>query len=170
MPYREKAVEKLYWSIGEVGEELGVNASLIRFWEKQFGTIKPKRTGKGDRLYTRKEIDQLKRIQHLVKEKGYTLNGAKEQLRKLDEPETPEVRVDTQELRQRLLVRRVGLDPRDAGGHGRLADVGDRDLVGRQRTGEIGGDDAALRASAQHEDLHAGPPQRSRHAAQTVLE
>ena len=47
MPYREKTVEKLYWSIGEVGEELGVNASLIRFWEKQFDTIKPKRTGKG---------------------------------------------------------------------------------------------------------------------------
>ena len=109
MPYREKTVEKLYWSIGEVGEELGVNASLIRFWEKQFGTIKPKRTGKGDRLYTRKEIDQLKRIQHLVKEKGFTLNGAKEQLRKQEEPEPVEARIDTGELRERLLAVRASL-------------------------------------------------------------
>lgn len=109
MPYRERTVEKLYWSIGEVGEELGVNASLIRFWEKQFGTIKPKRTNKGDRLYTRKEIDQLKRIQHLVKEKGFTLNGAKEQLRRQEEPEPVELRIDTQELRERLLAVRASL-------------------------------------------------------------
>jgi len=89
MPYREKTVEKLYWSIGEVGVELGVNASLIRFWEKQFGTIKPRRTSKGDRLYTRKEIDHLRTIQHLVKEKGFTLNGAREQMRN-NEPTPPD--------------------------------------------------------------------------------
>ena len=82
MPYKEKAVEKLFWSIGEVAAELGVNTSLIRYWEKEFGNIRPKRTGKGDRLYTRKEIDLLKRIQHLVKEKGFTLQGAREQLRR----------------------------------------------------------------------------------------
>lgn len=81
MPWKEKTVEKLYWSIGEVAEELGVNTSLIRYWEKEFNSIRPKRTGKGDRSYTRKEIDQLRRIQHLVKEKGFTLQGAKEQLR-----------------------------------------------------------------------------------------
>ncbi|MEO8590956.1 MAG: MerR family transcriptional regulator [Flavobacteriales bacterium] len=110
MPYVERTVEKLYWSIGEVGVELGVNTSLIRFWEKQFGTIKPKRTGKGDRLYTRKEIDQLKRIQHLVKEKGFTLNGAKEQLRKSEEPAPPpEARTDVNALRDRLLQVRARL-------------------------------------------------------------
>jgi len=102
MPYKEKTVDKLYWSIGEVAGELGVNTSLIRYWEKEFGTIRPKRTGKGDRLYTRKEIDQLKRIQHLVKEKGFTLHGAKEQLREADGPE-PRARTDrSRELLQRL--------------------------------------------------------------------
>jgi murein DD-endopeptidase MepM/ murein hydrolase activator NlpD len=50
MPYKEKTIEKLYWSIGEVAEQLGVNTSLIRYWEKEFGTLRPKRTGKGDRL------------------------------------------------------------------------------------------------------------------------
>ena len=105
MPYRERTVEKLYWSIGEVAVELGVNASLIRYWEKEFGTIKPKRTGKGDRLYTRKEIDQLKRIQHLVKEKGFTLSGAKEALRK-SEPPTADERTA---LRDRLLSVREQL-------------------------------------------------------------
>jgi DNA-binding transcriptional MerR regulator len=81
MPYKEKTVEKLYWSIGEVATDLDVNTSLIRYWEKEFGMIRPKRTGRGDRLYTRKDIELLKRIQHLVKEQGFTLSGAKEQLR-----------------------------------------------------------------------------------------
>lgn len=81
MPYKEKSVEKLYWAIGEVATELEVNTSLIRYWEKEFGMIRPKRTGRGDRLYVRKDIELLKHIKHLVKEKGFTLQGAKEQLR-----------------------------------------------------------------------------------------
>lgn len=101
MPYKERTIEKLYWSIGEVAAELGVNASLIRYWEKEFGTLRPRRTGRGDRLFTRKDIEQLQKIQHLVKEKGFTLNGAKEQLRR-SEPMSPAA-TDTQtELRQRL--------------------------------------------------------------------
>ena len=84
MPYKEKTVEKLYWAIGEVATELDVNTSLIRYWEKEFGMIRPKRTGRGDRLYVRKDIELLKRIKHLVKEKGFTLQGAKEQLRSGD--------------------------------------------------------------------------------------
>ena len=62
MPYKEKTVERLYWSIGEVAEQMGVNTSLIRYWEKEFGMIRPKRTGRGDRMYTSKDIDLLKRI------------------------------------------------------------------------------------------------------------
>lgn len=81
MPYKERTVDKLYHSIGEVAERLGVNTSLIRYWEKEFGTLRPRRNGKGDRLYTMKDIAQLERIHHLVKEKGFTLNGAKEMLR-----------------------------------------------------------------------------------------
>lgn len=113
MPYKEKTVEKLYWTIGEVAGELDVNASLIRYWEKEFGMIRPKRTGRGDRLYQRKDIDLLKRIQHLVKEQGFTLQGAREQLRKgsQDGP-APDVH---EELRNRLLdVRSRLLSLREA--------------------------------------------------------
>jgi len=92
MPYKEKTIEKLFWSIGEVAEELGVNTSLIRYWEKEFGTIKPKRTGRGDRLYTSKDIDLLRRIHHLVKDRGFTLQGAREALRRSEPP--PQDRIE----------------------------------------------------------------------------
>lgn len=108
MPWKEKTIEKLYWSIGEVAEQLAVNTSLIRYWEKEFGTIRPKRTGKGDRLYTRKDIEQLHRIQHLVKEKGFTLQGAREQLRKSDAVETA-ASLDVEQVRDRLLHLRSKL-------------------------------------------------------------
>lgn len=100
MPYKEKTVGRLYWSIGEVAEEMGVNTSLIRHWEKEFGMIRPKRTVRGDRQYTRKDITLLKRIQELVKEQGYTLQGARELLRR---SESGDHGFDPQqELRQRL--------------------------------------------------------------------
>ena len=73
--------EKLYFSISEVSSMLNVNASLIRFWEKEFEIIKPKKTNKGNRQFTKSDIDSLKLIYYLTKEKGFTLNGAKEQLK-----------------------------------------------------------------------------------------
>lgn len=69
--------EKLYYSIGEVAQAFNVNASLIRFWEKEFDSISPKKNKKGDRFFTPKDIENFKIIFHLVKEKGYTLEGAK---------------------------------------------------------------------------------------------
>lgn len=69
--------EKLYYSIGEVAQAFNVNTSLIRFWEKEFDSISPKKNKKGDRFFTPKDIDNFKIIFHLVKEKGYTLEGAK---------------------------------------------------------------------------------------------
>jgi DNA-binding transcriptional MerR regulator len=81
MPYREKKVEKLYYSIGEVAEMFKVNASLIRFWEKEFEVIKPKKNKKGNRFFTVQDIDNIRLIYHLVKEKGHTLNGAKKKLK-----------------------------------------------------------------------------------------
>jgi DNA-binding transcriptional MerR regulator len=81
MPYREKKVEKLYYSIGEVAEMFKVNASLIRFWEKEFEVIKPKKNKKGNRFFTIQDIDNIRLIYHLVKEKGLTLNGAKKKLK-----------------------------------------------------------------------------------------
>ena len=73
--------EKLYYSIGEVAEMFDVNTSLIRFWEKEFDIIKPQKNKKGNRLFTKKDIENFRVIYHLVKDKGYTLQGAKEHLK-----------------------------------------------------------------------------------------
>ena len=81
MAYKEKEIEKLYYSIGEVAEIFTVAPSLIRFWESEFDIIKPKKNRKGNRQFTREDIDNVRTIYHLVKEKGFTLQGAKEMLR-----------------------------------------------------------------------------------------
>ena len=69
--------DKLYYSIGEVAKAFNVNASLIRYWEQEFPIIKPKKNKKGNRYFTPEDIKNLKIIYHLVKEKGYTLDGAR---------------------------------------------------------------------------------------------
>jgi len=81
MAYKEKEIEKLYYSIGEVAEQFNVAPSLIRFWETEFDILQPKKNRKGNRQFTREDIDQIRVIYHLVKEKGFTLNGAKEMLK-----------------------------------------------------------------------------------------
>jgi DNA-binding transcriptional MerR regulator len=81
MPYKEKKVEKLYYSIGEVARMFEVNTSLVRFWEKEFDIIKPKKNKKGNRFFTKQDIENFQLIYHLVKEKGMTLNGAKKKLK-----------------------------------------------------------------------------------------
>ncbi|MDA9676652.1 MerR family transcriptional regulator [Flavobacteriaceae bacterium] len=73
--------EKLYYTIGEVSKAFKVNPSLIRFWEKEFEVLKPKKNSKGTRRYSSVDIENFQTIHHLVKEKGYTLEGAKEQLK-----------------------------------------------------------------------------------------
>ena len=78
---KDRKVEKLYYTIGEVSELFEVNASLIRFWEKEFDILKPKKNKKGNRLFTPQDIDHLRIIYHLVKERGYTLQGAREKLK-----------------------------------------------------------------------------------------
>jgi DNA-binding transcriptional MerR regulator len=80
-PYKEKPITKLYYSIGEVAKMFDVNTSLVRFWEKEFDILKPKKNKKGNRLFTQKDVENLKVIYHLVKERGYTLEGAKKKLR-----------------------------------------------------------------------------------------
>ncbi|HOT14801.1 MAG TPA: MerR family transcriptional regulator [Bacteroidales bacterium] len=81
MPYKEKKIEKVYYTIGEVAEMFGVNTSLIRFWEKEFDVIKPKKNKKGNRLFTKKDIDNFHTIYHLVKERGMTLKGAQKKMK-----------------------------------------------------------------------------------------
>lgn len=74
--------DKLYYSIGEVAKAFDVNASLIRFWEKEFEIIQPKKNAKGNRLFTKDDIQCFKNIYYLVKIKGYTLDGAKQAIGK----------------------------------------------------------------------------------------
>ena len=73
--------KKIYYSIGEVAEMFQVNTSLIRFWEKEFSVLRPRKNKKGNRLFTERDIRYLHMIYHLVKNKGYTLQGAKEALK-----------------------------------------------------------------------------------------
>lgn len=73
--------EKLYYSIGEVAKAFNVNTSLIRFWESEFSVIKPKKNAKGNRYFTKEDIKNIELIYHLVKERGYTLEGAKTHLK-----------------------------------------------------------------------------------------
>ena len=88
MPYSEKKIEKLYYSIGEVAKMFDVNTSLIRYWEKEFDVIKPKKNKKGNRFFTKQDIDNFHLIYYLVKERGMTLSGAKKKLKENKEDTT----------------------------------------------------------------------------------
>jgi DNA-binding transcriptional MerR regulator len=81
MPYKEQKIEKLFYTIGEVAEMFDVNTSLIRFWEKEFDIIKPKRNNKGNRLFTKQDVENFYIIFHLVKERGLTLDGARKKMK-----------------------------------------------------------------------------------------
>lgn len=99
---------KLYYSIGEVAEMFEVNSSLIRFWEKEFTQLKPKKNKKGNRLFTVKDIDKLNSIYFLVKEKGFTLDGAKSQLKKgIEEFETQSVSSDQKENNHEEVIQKL---------------------------------------------------------------
>ena len=77
--------DKRYYRIGEVAKAFNVNASLVRFWDKEFDILKPKKNNKGNRLFTQEDIKNLQLIYHLVKEKGFTLDGAKKKLKERPE-------------------------------------------------------------------------------------
>ncbi len=80
MPYKEREIEKLFYSIGEVSEILGVPVSTVRFWENEFDILKPRKNKKGNRLFMPEDLRNLKIIHNLVKERGMTLSGAKKYL------------------------------------------------------------------------------------------
>ena len=81
MPKLKKNIEKLFYPIGEVAQMYGVNVSLIRFWENEFDILKPKKNKKGNRMFTKTDLENLEIIFHLVKERGFTLDGAKKKLK-----------------------------------------------------------------------------------------
>lgn len=105
MPYKEKKIEKVFYSIGEVAEMFQVKPSLIRFWEKEFDIIKPKKNKKGNRFFTKEDIDNFHLIYHLVKERGLTLKGAQMKLKenKDDVLNNFEVVQSLQEIKKVLL-------------------------------------------------------------------
>lgn len=78
---QSKLPDKLYYSIGEVASAFEVNTSLIRFWEKEFDILKPKKNAKGDRKFSKEDVANLELIYHLVKVQGFTLDGAKIRLK-----------------------------------------------------------------------------------------
>ncbi|MDP2423667.1 MAG: MerR family transcriptional regulator [Bacteroidales bacterium] len=105
MARKKPSVEKMYFSIGEVSKMFDVNTSLIRFWEKEFDIIQPHRNKKGNRLFTKADIENFHQIFHLVKERGYTLAGAKEKLhRNREETNTEFVVVKTLQKIKNFLI------------------------------------------------------------------
>ncbi|MEM1321199.1 MAG: MerR family transcriptional regulator [Bacteroidota bacterium] len=81
MPKLKEEISKLYYSIGEISEMFQVSKSLIRFWESEFDLLRPHKNSKGDRRFTKQNIEQFQTIYHLVKERGFTLEGAKKEIR-----------------------------------------------------------------------------------------
>ncbi|MCS6934198.1 MAG: MerR family transcriptional regulator [Chitinophagales bacterium] len=108
MPYKEKDIEKIYYTIGEVAEMLQLSPSVLRYWEKEFSHLHPRKNHKGDRLYTHADIDKIKLIQHLLRDCGYTVEGARQQLHlRLTEQERKWKTIESlQRLRQFLVQLR----------------------------------------------------------------
>jgi DNA-binding transcriptional MerR regulator len=100
----DKETEKLYYTIGEVADMFSVNSSLIRFWEKEFEVLKPKKNKKGNRLFTSEDVNNLKLIFHLVKERGYTLEGAKKKLNENKENIEEQVQIKETLVRMRQFL------------------------------------------------------------------
>jgi DNA-binding transcriptional MerR regulator len=81
VPYKTPIIEKHFYTIGEVADIFGVNTSLIRFWEKNFDNIKPHKNKKGNRLFTKDAIEEIRMVHYLVKERGMTLKGAQQKIK-----------------------------------------------------------------------------------------
>ncbi|MBN2636655.1 MAG: MerR family transcriptional regulator [Prolixibacteraceae bacterium] len=110
MPYKKPTIEKVIFSIGEVAEMIGESTSLIRYWEKEFDALKPQKNKKGNRLFTKDDIETVKLIHHLVKERGLTLKGAKQKLK-----ENRDETIQNYEIVKRLQeIKKQLVDIRDA--------------------------------------------------------
>ena len=112
MAYNPEKELKLYYSISEVAKMFDVNESLLRFWEKEFPIIKPKKNAKGSRQYRTEDIENIRLIYHLVKEKGMTLLGARQKLKdnKEDTIQAIEIIDRLKEIREELLKMKKELD------------------------------------------------------------
>lgn len=100
---RHTTIEKIYFSIGEVAEMFQVNASLLRFWEKEFPQLQPRKNTRGNRMYSKKDMELFTQIHHLVREKGYTLEGAKKVLKSKENAASKQVVVERLQLIRKKL-------------------------------------------------------------------
>ena len=103
MPYKEREIKRKYFWIGEVASLLNVNTSLIRFWESEFEFINPKKNKKGLRKYTNEDINKLKKIYSLLKEEGFTIDGARKHLKKNKNSSENNVVYKLEKLKNQLL-------------------------------------------------------------------
>ena len=103
MPYKEREIKKKYFTIGEVAEKLEVNTSLIRFWEREFNYINPKKNKKGIRKYTSDDIKKLEKVYHLLKEDKFTIDGAKKNLKKKDSKNNERIISKLENIRKKLI-------------------------------------------------------------------
>lgn len=105
MPYKKPKIEKVFYTISEVADMFSVNTSNIRFWENEFDILKPNKNNKGNRMFTKEDIENLKIIYHLLKERGMTIKGAQKKLKdnKEDTLQNYQVISKLQEIRQMLL-------------------------------------------------------------------
>jgi DNA-binding transcriptional MerR regulator len=111
---QKEETEKLFYSISEVSEMFDLNASTLRFWEKEFEVLKPAKSKKGNRLFTRKDIEHIALIVELVKNKGFTIQGAREQLKKKPGDDTnSEVINKLKIIRDKLIRLSESLHPGD---------------------------------------------------------
>ena len=110
MGKRKKPIQfndkRLFYTIQEVADHFAVNVSLLRFWEKEFENIRPKKTAGGTRQFTREDIQQVEVVYHLVKEKGMTLDGARQTLKTKKDDETKRVQALARltEIKKQLLL------------------------------------------------------------------
>jgi DNA-binding transcriptional MerR regulator len=101
---RTNTIEKIYFSIGEVAEMFQVNTSLLRFWEKEFPQLHPRKNTRGNRMYSKKDIELFTHIHELVRVQGFSLEGAKNALKKKEASADKEVIIQRlQGIRQELL-------------------------------------------------------------------
>ncbi len=121
--------DKLFYSMGEVAEMFDVNTSLIRHWESQFSILRPKRNKKGNRLFSPEDVENLKMIYHLVKERGMTLEGAKKALRKAPSESGVDRDAELMERLQRIRALLVEVREDLKAGEGEIVTASDADMT-----------------------------------------
>lgn len=154
--------DKLFYSMGEVAEMFDVNTSLIRHWESQFSILRPKRNKKGNRLFSPEDVENLKMIYHLVKERGMTLEGAKKALRKAPSESGVDRDAELMERLQRIRALLVEVREDLKAGEDEIVTASDADMTDADAAADAAAADAAAA------DASAETPVRRRRAKAVV--